>query len=95
MFALENEILELEENCEILQNEIDWAAVSENDLHDNMSLVHEMVKNISENITPSCVDLIVKWRNVIFRRKTLQFMFFCDFSNTGKCDEKNMCCVHG
>ena len=51
MFALENEILELEENCEILQNEIDWAAVSENDLHDkedNMILVDEMVKNISE-----------------------------------------------
>ena len=48
VFALENEILELEENCEILQNEIDWAAVSENDLHDKMSLVHEMVNNISE-----------------------------------------------
>ena len=46
VFALENEILELEENCEIIQNGIDWANVSENDLHDNMS--HEMVKNISE-----------------------------------------------
>ena len=50
VFALENEILELEENCVILPNEIDWEAVSENDLHDTMRLVDQMVKNISEKM---------------------------------------------
>ena len=34
IFALESGILELEESCEILQNEIDWSAMVENNMHE-------------------------------------------------------------
>ena len=51
IFALESGILELEESCEILQNEIDWSAMVENNMHEkeeNKGLIDEKQKEISE-----------------------------------------------
>ena len=45
IFSLESGILELEGSCEILQNEIDWSAMAENNKHEKKKTRASLMKN--------------------------------------------------